>query len=83
MVEQILNGLFFGFLIYMLMGVMFALLRSPRFYELVLSVAIPVGTYRYKNDFQASLIAFVFSALFVVLADTAFQPERKRAHRMH
>jgi hypothetical protein len=35
MVEQILNGLFFGFLIYMLMGVMFALLRSPRFYELV------------------------------------------------
>ena len=83
MLEQILNGLFFGFLIYMLMGVMFALLRSPRFYELVLLVAAPVGTYHYTNDFQASLIAFVFSALFVVLADTAFQPERKRAHRMH
>jgi hypothetical protein len=27
MLEQILNGLFFGFLIYMLIGVVFALLR--------------------------------------------------------
>ena len=61
----------------------FALLRSPRFYELVLLVTAPLGMYRYTNDFQASLMAFVFSALFVVLADTAFQPERKRAHRMH
>ena len=83
MLEQILNGLFFGFLIYMLIGVVFALLRSPRFYEFVLLVAAPLGTYHCTNDFQASLIAFVFSALFVVLADTAFQPERKRAHRMH
>ena len=56
MVEQILNGLFFDFLLYMLMGVVLALLRSPQFYELVLLVATPVGTYRYKNDFQASLI---------------------------
>jgi len=83
MLEQILNGLFFGFLLYMLMGVVLALLRSPRFYELALLVATPVGTYHYKNDFQASLIAFVFSALFVVLADTAFQPEHKRTQRMH
>jgi hypothetical protein len=51
MVEQILNGLFFGFLLYMLMGVVLALLRSPRFYELVLLVATPVGTHHYKNDF--------------------------------
>jgi len=81
MLEQILNGLFFGFLIYMLMGVVFALLRSPRFYELVLLVATPVETYHYTNDFQASLMAFVFCGLFVVLADTAFQLERKRAQR--
>jgi hypothetical protein len=81
MFEQILNGLFFGFLIYMLMGVVFALLRSPRFYELVLLVAAPLGTYHYTNDFQTSLIAFVFCGLFIVLADTAFQLERKRAQR--
>ena len=83
MLEQILNGLFFGFFIYMLMGVVFALLRSPRFYVLVLSVAAPLGTYHYTNDFQASLMAFAFSGLIVVLADTAFQPERRRAQRMH
>jgi hypothetical protein len=81
MLEQILNGLFFGFLLYMLMGVVFTLLRSPRFYELVLWVAAPVGTYHYIKDFQASLVAFVFCGLFIVLADTAFQPERKQAQR--
>jgi hypothetical protein len=52
MLEQILNGLFFGFLIYMLIGVVFALLRSPRFYEFVLLVAAPLGTYHCTNDFQ-------------------------------
>jgi hypothetical protein len=79
--EQILNGLFFGFLIYMLIGVVFALLRSPRFYEFVLLVAAPLGTYHCTNDFQTSLMALVFCGLFVVLADTALQPERKRAQR--
>jgi len=79
MLEQVLNALFYGFLIYMLTGVVFALLRSPGFYELILLVAAPVGTYHYTNDLQASLIAFVFSGLFVVLAETAFQPERNRA----
>jgi hypothetical protein len=83
MLEQILDGLFFGFLTYMLTGVVFALLRSPRFYELVLWVAAPLGTYHYTNDFQASLVAFAFCGLIVVLADTAFQPERKRAQRKH
>jgi ABC-type Fe3+ transport system permease subunit len=79
MLEQILDGLFFGFLIYMLTGVVFALLRSPRFYELVLLVAAPLGTYHYTNDFQASLMAFAFCGLIVVLAETVFQPERNRA----
>jgi len=83
MLEQILNALFYGFLIYMLTGVLFALLRSPRFYELILLVAVPLGTYHYANDFQASLMAFVFSGLFVVLAETAFQPERYRAKKLH
>jgi hypothetical protein len=59
MLEQILNALFYGFLIYMLTGVLFALLRSPGFYELILLVAVPLGTYHYTNDFQASLMAFV------------------------
>ena len=83
MLEQILDGLFFGFGTYMLTGVVFALLRSPRFYELVLLVTAPLGMYRYTNDFQASLMAFAFSGLIVVLAETVFQPERKRAQRMH
>jgi len=79
MLEQALNALFYGFLIYVLTGVLFALLRSPGFYELVLLVAAALGTYHYTNDFQASLMAFVFSGLFVILAETAFQPERNRA----
>jgi ABC-type Fe3+ transport system permease subunit len=79
MLEQILDGLFFGFLIYMLTGAVFALLRSPRFYELVLLVAAPWGTHCYTNDFRTSLMALVFSGLFVVLTETAFQPERNRA----
>jgi hypothetical protein len=78
MLEQILDGLFFGFLIYMLAGVVFALLRSPRFYELGLLVAAPWGTHCYTNDFRTSLMAFVFSGLFVVLTETAFHPERNR-----
>jgi hypothetical protein len=50
----------------------------PRFYELILLVAAPLVTYHYTNDFRASLMAFVFSGLFVVLADTAFQPQPGR-----
>ncbi|HEX8828450.1 MAG TPA: hypothetical protein VF778_10075 [Xanthobacteraceae bacterium] len=79
MLAQILDGLFFGCLIYMLTGMAFTLLRSPRFYELVLLVAAPWGTHYYTNDFRTSLMAFVFSGLFVVLAETAFQPERNRS----
>ena len=79
MLEQVLNALLYGYLIYMLTGVLFALLRSPGFYELILLVATPLGTYHYTNDFQASLMAFVFSGLFVVLTKTVFQPERYRA----
>jgi hypothetical protein len=78
MLDQILNGLFFGFLIYTLFSLVFALLRSRGFYELVLLVAAPLGTYHHTNDFQASLAAFAFSGLFVVLAETVFQPERNR-----
>ena len=79
MLDEILNGLFFGFLIYMLLSVAFALLRSRGFYELVLLVAAPLGTYHHSNDLQASLMAFAFSGLFVVIAETVYQPERNRA----
>jgi hypothetical protein len=37
---------------------------------------------QYTNDFQASLMAFVLSGLFVVLAETVFEPERNRAAKM-
>jgi hypothetical protein len=78
--EQIRDALFYGFLIYMLTGVLFPLLRSLRFYEFTLLVAAPLGTYHYtKNDLRASLIAVVFSGFFVLLAETAFQLELNRA----
>lgn len=72
MLEQILDGLFFGFLIYMLAGVVFALLRSPRFYELGLLVAAPWGTHYYTNDFRTSLMTFVFSGLLLSLRKRLF-----------
>jgi hypothetical protein len=81
MLAQILDGLFFGLLIYMLARVLFGLLCSPRFYEFILLVTAPVGTYHYTNDLRVSLMAFVLSGLFVLLFDTAFQPERNRTTR--
>jgi uncharacterized membrane protein (DUF485 family) len=81
MLGQILDALFFGSLIYMLAGVLFALLRSPRFYEFSLLVAAPSGAYHYTNDFRTLLMAFVLCGLFVVLADTAFQSQRNQVAR--
>ena len=78
MLAQILDGLFFGLLIYMLARVLFGLLCSPRFYEFTLLITAPVGTFHYTNDLRASLMAFVLSGLFVLLFDTAFQAERTR-----
>ena len=78
MLAQILDGLFFGLLIYMLARVLFGLLCSPRFYEFILLVTAPMGTYHYTNDLRVSLMAFVLSGLSVLLFDTAFQPERNR-----
>ncbi|MFY9839125.1 MAG: hypothetical protein WAK55_22140 [Xanthobacteraceae bacterium] len=79
MLDQILNGLFFGFLIFIRLSAVFALLHSRGFSELVSLVGAPLETHHYTNDFQASLMAFAFSGLFVVLAETVFQPERNVA----
>jgi hypothetical protein len=81
MLEYIFNVLFCFFVVYMLTGVLFAMLRSPRFYEFILWVATSLGTYHYTTDIRASLMAFVFSGLFILLADTAFQRGRKRTPR--
>jgi hypothetical protein len=81
MPELILDGLFFGFLTYLLACVLFGLLCSPRFYELILLVTAPLGTYHYTNDLRVSLMAFLLSGFFALLADTAFQSERKRFAR--
>jgi hypothetical protein len=81
MLELILDGLFFGFLSYLLACVLFGLLCSPRFYEFILLVTAPLGTYNYTNDLRLSLMSFVLCGFLVLLADTAFQSERKRIAR--
>jgi hypothetical protein len=81
MLELILDGLFFGFLTYLLARVLFDLMCSPRFYEFTLLVTAPLGTYHYTNDLRVSLMVFVLSGFFVLLADTAFQSECKRTAR--
>jgi hypothetical protein len=81
MLELILDGLFFGLLTYLLACVLFGLLCSPRFYELILLVTAPLGTYQYTHDPRASLLAFLLSGFPVLLADTAFQSGRKRIAR--
>jgi hypothetical protein len=81
MLELILDGLFFGFLTYLVARVLFDLMCSPRFYEFTLLVTAPLGTYHYTNDLRVSLMAFLLSGFFVLLADTAFQSERNRTAR--
>jgi hypothetical protein len=81
MLELILDGLFFGLLTYLLACALFGLLCSPRFYELIVLVTAPLGTYHYTNDLRVSVMAFLLSGFFALLADTAFQSGRKRIAR--